>query len=158
MKINKNKILKYFLMVLTPDLFIKNKILKYLLRALGSYFIIQLILIEIRFHYHPEVICGEVTEIVRSSMKGYPSIIVKKGDDKYEFYQYLMNQNYDFVKQIEIGDRVIKLSSGFHLLLIKKNGDRLFIPGSGGDNNWFYNIFLMPQIPNKEDYLKWKCN
>ena len=137
---------------------IKNKILKYVLRALGPYLIIQLVLIEIRFHYHREVICGQVTEIVRSSMKGEPSVIVKKGSDKYEFYQYLMNKKYDFIKQIEIGDKVIKLNSGFHLLLIKKNGESLFIPGTGGDNNWFFNFLLMPQIPNKEDYLKCNCN
>lgn len=136
-----------------------KKIGRNILKFLIPYLVVQLVVIEIRIYYHSEVKCGKVTEIVKkSNMKGKPSIIVYKDGKKYEFYEYLMDSQFDFIEQIDIGDRVTKLKSGLHFLVIKKNGEKLFFTGGGGYKNiglWF---FLMPQIPEREDFMKYNCN
>lgn len=135
-----------------------KKIGRSILMFLMPYLVVQLVIIEKRIYYHSEVICGEVTEFVKSGMKGDPSIIVNKGGEKYEFNEYLMDSQFDFIKQIEKGDRIIKLKLSFHFLVIKKNGEKIFFTGQGGENNLALYFFLMPQIPEREDFMKYNCN
>ncbi|MBL7837153.1 MAG: hypothetical protein JNM67_06530 [Bacteroidetes bacterium] len=90
-------------------------------------------------------------------MKGEPSITINYNGKHFEFYEYFMDDKADFLKQIDIGDKIVKLGFNYSLLIIKKNGDRLIFKCQGGENNWWYYFLLMPQLNRYEDFKKYNC-
>ena len=135
--------------------FFNSKIFKVVLRILVPLIMLQIVAWEYRQHYNLNINCGRVTRIVKvSEMKGEPAIIVSDSKDSYTIYEYFLIL--PTLRDIELGDYIVKPKYGFDFLLVKQDGERLIIRGD--INYWAATyLYFMPSMYSDSDLKKSTC-
>ncbi len=133
----------------------KIKFFKVVIRILIPLIMLQLVSLEYRFFYNLNINCGRVSRIVKvSEMKGQPAIIVKGSKEYYTIYEYFLIL--PTIKDIEVGDYIIKPKHCFDFLLIKSNGEKLIIKGD--IIYWVATyLYFMPPMCTEQELYKLKC-
>jgi hypothetical protein len=135
--------------------FFNSKIFKVVLRILVPLIMLQLVALEYRHYYNLNIDCGKVMRIVKvSEMKGQPAIIVSDTKDNYTIYEYFLTL--PTLRDIEIGDYIVKPKYGFDFLLVKQGGERLIIRGD--INYWVATyLYFMPSMYSDLDLKESTC-
>lgn len=98
--------------------------------------------------YSKELSCYTVVNVkLKSSYKGKPSIVVKKGSDSIEiFEQFGYNADLD---KIKVGDKIFKEKYTFNFVLLDQYGIRYdYIYQNSDYFDPFFNIQYSPKIGN----------
>lgn len=118
------------------------------------YFVTYLSHFEDRKIYKLELSCAEVVKVNDTSdYKTQPSIIIKKGSEEIEIYQFY-SYDYDF-KQFELGDKVCKEANNFNFIRIKN--DNALDTITDDSRKIISALLFMPLRPYDERKLNCNC-